>query len=128
MTEKVSRYTHPITTGLILIITSLGGSSVSASYLDELEREAARSFEVPAATTQPGQAEARHNILTSGHENQIQPELDKEGFEQALQNNFYGSYLFYSRLSAQDQQAVYQEYTQNNDIEHLRGVINAKLR
>lgn len=106
----------------------------SASYLDELQQEAKRSFDSPTTPTpQPrSSAPARSpgdtiSPLGAG-DDRVESGLDKAGFEEALRSNFYGSYLFYSALGNPEQQEVYQEYTNNNDIEYLREIIKAKIK
>lgn len=58
----------------------------------------------------------------------IKPGLNKEGFEQQLQENYYGSYLFYSTLPKNQRDRVYEEYKENNDIKSIRESIMAKLK
>lgn len=58
----------------------------------------------------------------------IKPGLNKEGFEQQLQENYYGSYLFYSTLQKNQRDKVYEEYKQKNDIKSIRESIMAKLK
>ncbi len=58
----------------------------------------------------------------------IKSGLKKEGFEQQLQDNYYGSYLFYSTLSKNQRTKVYEEYMQKNDIKSIRQSIMAKLK
>lgn len=114
------------------ILISLTPFSASANYLDELEREAARSFgspsteaatdtDTPAQTTRPGNT-------AQMSEDRIDPGLSKSEFEQALRDNFYGSHLFYSALNPVQQQAVYDEYNRNNDIDHLREIIKEQMK
>lgn len=106
----------------------------SASYLDELQQEAKRSFDSPTTpASQPRSSTPAHSPgdtinLLGASDDRVESGLDKTGFEQALRTNFYGSYLFYSALGNPEQQDVYQEYTNNNDIEYLREVIKAKMK
>lgn len=58
----------------------------------------------------------------------IKPNLDKTGFEQQLQENYYGSYLFYSTLQKTQRDKVYEEYQQKNDIKSIRESIMSKLK
>jgi hypothetical protein len=53
--------------------------------------------------------------------------LSKTPFEEELKSRFYGSYLFYSTLNDAKQQVVYEEYKKNNDIKHLRKVIQSQM-
>lgn len=61
-------------------------------------------------------------------EETIKPGLDKTGFEQQLQENYYGSYLFYSTLQKKQRDMVYEEYKQKNDIKSIRESIMSKLK
>lgn len=58
----------------------------------------------------------------------IKAGLNKEGFEQQLQENYYGSFLFYSTLQKRQRDQVYEEYKQKNDIKSIRESIMAKLK
>ncbi len=58
----------------------------------------------------------------------IKAGLNKEGFEQQLQENYYGSYLFYSTLHKNQREQVYQEYKQKNDIKSIRDSIMSRLK
>ncbi len=101
---------------------ALSTATVSASYLDEIEQEALRgdaSQNIPLSQTR---------ATYSPSSETVQAGLDQGGFERVLQNNYYGSFLFYSRLSDPDKNAVYDEYKKNNDIDHLRDLIRAKMK
>jgi hypothetical protein len=58
----------------------------------------------------------------------IKSGLNKDGFEQQLQENYYGSFLFYSTLHKRQRDQVYEEYKQKNDIKSIRESIMAKLK
>jgi hypothetical protein len=58
----------------------------------------------------------------------IKPGLNKDGFEQQLQENYYGSFLFYSTLLKNQRDKVYEEYLKKNDIKSIRASIMAKLK
>ena len=46
--------------------------------------------------------------------------LPKTDFEDLLEHNYMGSYLFYKRLTAEQQQVVYEFYLQNPDPKEIR--------
>jgi hypothetical protein len=50
----------------------------------------------------------------------LQANLDKEDFEEALKRNFYGSYMFYNHLDEADQAEVYEFYQNKPSIEPVR--------
>jgi hypothetical protein len=112
---------------LFLLALSINSTATAASsYLQELEAEAAATDEGSndnATAAKPNWTEQQPEI---NHET-IEKGLTKAEFEQALKSRFYGSYLFYSALNDAKQAVVYEEYKNNNDIEHLREVIKAQM-
>ena len=106
-----------------------------ASYIDELEHEAVRGLgdrqgslanaPVSPTSNSPTLSGAVTHI---GDEEHLQSGLDRAAFEYALRQEFYGSFVFYSTLSEEHKSLVYQAYTHNNEIEHLRRVIRTKMR
>ncbi len=98
--------------------------TVSASYLDEIEQEALRGDATQDVLLTPSHDTANYSAPSET----IQQGLDQGGFERVLQNNYYGSFLFYSRLNDQNKAVVYDEYKKNNDIDHLREIIRAKMK
>ena len=49
--------------------------------------------------------------------------LDKPDFEDSLETNYYGSYIFYKNLNPSKQDQVYKAYQQGADIDGLRDLI-----
>jgi hypothetical protein len=49
--------------------------------------------------------------------------LDQADFEDALEEGFYGSYIFYKNLNKVEQNKVYKAYEQGADIDGLRDLI-----
>lgn len=54
--------------------------------------------------------------------------LQREVFEEVLRVNFFGTYLFYSRLDEEDRRAVYEAYTQNGTIDAVRDDVMTRSR
>lgn len=118
------KYWAWIATLLIASIT-ISEISVASSYLQELEKEAAALADSEQKAGKKNEHEWTQQQTGSGEN--IEAGLSKEDFEKALKNQFYGSYLFYSSLSDAKQQVVYEEYQNNNDIEHLRESIKTQI-
>jgi hypothetical protein len=53
--------------------------------------------------------------------------MTHEEFEQALRDNYYGSFLFYSKLSEWNKKQVYNTYVESNDIEQIRREIKIRM-
>jgi hypothetical protein len=114
----------------MLILLGIATSSpaiADTSYLQELEAEAAAteegSSDGAASATDPTWTEQQ----PVSNAESIEAGLTRARFEEALKSRFYGSYLFYSTLSDSKQGVVYEEYQNNNSIEHLREVIKAQM-
>ncbi len=118
------KYWALIATLLIASIT-ISEISIASSYLQELENEAAAIDNSEQKANKKNEHEWTQQQTGSG--DNIEAGLSKEDFEKALKNLFYGSYLFYSSLSDAKQQVVYEEYQNNNDIEHLRESIKTQI-
>ncbi|HEY9147873.1 MAG TPA: hypothetical protein VIQ22_02590 [Gammaproteobacteria bacterium] len=105
-------------------------AALASSYLQELEAEAARSGgaqkESPATPDQKSRDWSASNAVESG--DNIKAGLDKEGFEEVLQTNFYGSYLFYSTLDNNGQQRVFEDYNSDNNINSIRESIKRQMK
>ncbi|HHO69970.1 MAG TPA: hypothetical protein ENN02_00625 [Halothiobacillus sp.] len=83
-----------------------------ADYLRALEQEAAGALvvESPAASVPvPSFFDMPVGDVELG------PGLSKEEFEARLKSDFYGSYVFYSRLSADARARVYEDYLNSPD-------------
>jgi hypothetical protein len=104
-------------------------AQAASSYLQQLEAEAAatdNSTAKPAVHESPaGRANWSPQQALLGEK--LETGLTIGQFEESLKQRFYGSYLFYSALNDTKQQAVYQEYQKDNNIEHLREVIKAQM-
>jgi len=100
-------------------------ATAASSYLQDLEAEAAADESSSNKGTEAKPAWSQQND-GANHET-IDKGLTRPQFEETLKARFYGSYLFYSTLADSKQKTVYEEYQNNNDIEHLREVIKAQM-
>lgn len=113
---------------ILMFLLSLATQGFAAtSYLEELNAEAASESDGATNTSAPASNADWNKQQTTGNHGKIDQGLSMEQFEKTLKSNFYGSYLFYSALSDAKQTVVYEEYKKNNDIEHLREVIQQQM-
>lgn len=112
---------------LLLLFGLLPGTEAFAagSYLQELEAEAAATDNTPQPTAPAAKPNWSQQQAIAGEK--LEPDLNKEQFEESLKTRFYGSYLFYSTLNDKKQQIVFEEYLKNSDIEHLRDIIKVQM-
>lgn len=54
--------------------------------------------------------------------------LGQDEFEQSLENQFYGTYVFYAKLSAEGRQVVYESYLADPHIASVRAATLDMLR
>ncbi len=123
---------HHLTRAWVMLLTLLASflinqTCIAGNYLLELEEEAAsldnaKSEQDSATTGKPEWTNQQAGTLE-----RFKSGLSKAQFEESLKSHFYGSYLFYSALDAKKQQHVYEEYQDNNDIEHLRKSIKNQM-
>ena len=104
------------------------GANAATSYLNELEAEAARTDnEQNTPATTPKESKPAWTAGQQSLSENIPAGLNKEQFEQKLKQNYFGSHLFYSKLSATDQQRVYEDYKKDNSINHIRESIKSHM-
>jgi hypothetical protein len=130
----MQRVIHYPSTGTTVTLLFCGllfspGHVAASSYLQQLEAEAAATDSPTAKPTahEPPANSANWSRQQTSLSEKLDPGLTIGQFEESLKQRFYGSYLFYSALNDTKQQAVYQEYQKDNDIEHLREVIKAQM-
>ena len=113
-----------------MMLWQLPGTSAAAdqSYLNALEQEADTiDMTAPADTPSPGTPQPSSQLPTNTPKETLSKGMSKAEFETELQQNFFGSYLFYSKLSDQGKENVYQEYLKRDDVAYLREVIKQEL-
>ena len=113
--------------GLALFIFSVQNACAQSStdYLQTLEGEAS-SLELDGKTKSTGSSsgtapvDSPASIGQGGAITDLRPGLSIEQFEQLLQRNYIGSYLFYKRLNDQGKQEVYAHYQSYPEPEKIR--------
>ncbi len=131
--HQYSTYWLPV---VVLVCSSLipHYATAAASYLQELKvdanwdaapspRDGGKSS--PSVQTQAPAALPKQTVNPASN---IKAGLSQEEFENQLQQNYYGSYLFYSTLLLAQRNKVYEEYKEDNDIESIRKSIMSKLK
>lgn len=110
--------------GVVLPIAVLSQST--DDYLKQLEGEASgltldekTQTGVPVTQSSP----AASGVGSSGGAGEFVGGLPIERFEQALQQNFMGSYLFYKRLTNTQKGEIFGFYQQNPDPDAVRAKI-----
>lgn len=102
-------------------------ANAAASYLHELEAEAARTDNEQAAPApkkeeRPGWSAGQQSLSDT-----IPKGLTKKQFEQNLKQSYFGSHLFYSKLNGADQERVYEDYKKDNSINSIRESIKSHM-
>ena len=101
---------------LIFSITRVPVAIASSSgYLDALEAEAGNA---PAARVQ--EEETHREVKLNGQNYDLST---LEGFESYLKTSYFGSYVFYQKLSDKEKDAVYKEFLAKQDVEAMRNKI-----
>lgn len=108
----------------LLVSLQLSSPALANSYLSELEAEANNTGEQPQTTAKPNGGWPKTKQRLSS---QLDDGLSHEEFEQSLRDNYYGSFIFYNRLSDWNKKQVYASYQKNNDIEMIRNEIKNRL-
>ena len=103
--------------GLLPLLLLVGQAASAEDYLRQLEEEAKRLATTPItiqATAGPGSIEDTARLPTG---------LAQDTFEQALQNQFMSTYVFYQRLKPEDKAKVFAGYQQDSRIGTIRDLI-----
>jgi hypothetical protein len=110
---------------LLAITVSLLALSpcVSAnSYLSDLEAEA------NSTTVEAGKdSELNWSHKKQGLSESLPAGMTQEEFEKSLRTNYYGSFLFYDKLSEWNKKQVYNTYQESHDIEQVRREIKIRM-
>jgi hypothetical protein len=114
--------------GLVFLwgVPSLSVHAADA-YTDALNAEADNIEVDPLSEKPAAPAPAEDAPVSSGWSQDVQsmsqdlpPNLGKEDFEEAMKVNFYGSYMFYNRLDAGEQEQVFEFYQTTPSIKAVR--------
>lgn len=110
----------------LLLITAtlfaLAPHPCSASYLADLEAEA-KSTDVQGEPND----EQTWSHKTQGISDELRKGMTHEEFEQSLKKHYYGSFIFYDKLSQWNRKQVYNTYVETNDIEQIRREIKIRM-
>lgn len=116
--------------GLVsVLISSRPAFAQAGSYLDTLEAEATglsldNQTKSQQQSTQPASTATTLNeglnVEQGGAISDLVPGLTQSLFEQILEKNYIGSFLFYKRLSENQKQQVYDFYQINPDPDKVR--------
>ncbi len=114
---------------LVIISASWAFAQSAADYLETLEGEASnlelddRTKSSGTASSVAAPASSRLSSGEGGAITDLSPGLSVAEFEQILQRNYIGSYLFYKRLKDHLKREVYAYYQSNPDPAKVRNKI-----
>ncbi len=114
---------------IIFILLLLSQVAFADDYLDALEAEAeglsvdkrtnANKVKPAKEDNKPSEWSVSEQSLGSD----IPPGLTQKQFATVLKKRFFGSYLFYKKLTTVQKESVYLAYKRNNDVEKIRNLI-----
>lgn len=107
---------------LLVWLFQLSPNALANSYLSELEAEA-NSTDVQAEPSgDPGWSHKKQGL-----EENLPKGLAQEEFEKTLKENYYGSYLFYEKLSEWNKKKVFETYQEGGTVEQVRNEIKNRM-
>jgi len=124
---------------LLLLLAGIGISAVSHGADDEYlkalkaETQALTSGEAarkaPAApAAQESKPQQGWSATGQGLGEELPPNLSQEQFEAALKSNYFGTFMFYTKLNDKDKTAVYEAYQSNGQISNIRDKTTSLLK
>ncbi|MDX1335595.1 MAG: hypothetical protein R3312_07405 [Gammaproteobacteria bacterium] len=101
------------------------------AYMDAINAEAEGLAVDPGTQSDNQRTQVPGGSFTGGWdsdgqslgEDGLERGLDQADFEDALEEGYYGSYIFYKNLNTVKQNKVYKAYEQGADIDGLRELI-----
>ena len=117
-----------LSAGLFCVLSS----SVVAedAYMDAINAEAEGLAVDPGTQSDNQKTQVPGSSFTGGWDSDgqslgegLERGLDQVDFEDALEEGYYGSYIFYKNLNTVKQNKVYKAYEQGADIDGLRELI-----
>lgn len=132
MFYRVQQIVTPLllSAGMFCVLSS--SAIAEDAYMDAINAEA-EGLSVDPGTESDSQATTRTpgGSLTGGWDREgqslgeegLERGLDQIDFEEALEEGFYGSYIFYKNLNKVKQNKVYEAYEKGADIDGLRELI-----
>lgn len=119
----------------LLLLAGIGMVAVSYGadddYLNALKAETqALSGGETAKTPAPAASESKSGWSPDAQEmgEEVPPNLSQAQFEAELKKSFFGTFMFYNKLSDADKTVVYQAYQQNRQISNIRDTTTGLLK
>jgi hypothetical protein len=127
-------FVNTLITGLISALTA--AHAEDDAYLKMLEGEAANvQLDHSGQLKKQAKQQTQHRKLFEwkdglGQGDSVPKGLDRERFEAFLQENYYGTYVFYAKLNSTDRDTVYYRYSKADkpDLENVRKNVMALLK
>jgi NAD(P)-dependent dehydrogenase (short-subunit alcohol dehydrogenase family) len=115
------------------------GNAEDDAYLKALANEAAdlavdpetrrANQDLAPSATAPKEGDGLEwSAERQGLGNQLPAGLDRQAFEEVLQVNFIGTYVFYQRLAEPSKAAVFKVYHESGDVVTVRNKIQSELK
>lgn len=111
---------------VLVFLISISGSVLADAYSDALMEEAS-GLSVDSQTSSSTQGGASRPVSSSDWSlsgqslgEGLPSNLSQEKFEEVLKKLYYGTYAFYSNLTAGDALKVYNAYLETSDIDKIR--------
>jgi hypothetical protein len=119
-------------TALLFVICTLGfATAAMATDLSDSNPPPDSALSASSAENEAGsggQARLRDRFSELSYADELPPELSLEEFESTLQTQFYGTYVFYAKLSPQKRLTIYQGYRNEQHIAAIRASTLELLR
>lgn len=122
----------------LLLLAGIGVVAVSHGadddYLKALraETQALTGTAAARATSAPATGESKPapgwSATGQGLGEELPANLSREQFEAALKSSYFGTYMFYTKLSEQDKAVVYTAYQDNGQIANIRDTTTSLLK
>ena len=115
---RISTVTRVIPLALWLVYPGLAVSETEDEAFLRWQTQQAANIEAPALTdVAPANTAPEKTLENSGGD------MSRQNFEKLLGKQYYGSFLFYNRLSEQSKQTAYDKYQQTGDMKATRDTI-----
>lgn len=121
-TQLYNLFHQPIRFIVMASLLFLAPYAHADSYLADLEAEANSTDVQEEEGVKETWSHKRQRLSDSLSKN-----LTHEQFEESLRDNYYGSFIFYEKLSKWNKKKVYETYQNTNDIEEIRAEIKTRM-
>ncbi|WP_127475066.1 hypothetical protein [Sulfurivermis fontis] len=118
--------------GIAMVANAHGADDAYLKAL-QAETQAITSGEAAGAAAQPPAAAADSkpqawSASGQGLAEELPVNLSQEQFEAALKSSYFGTFVFYNKLTDADKAKVYEEYKANAQISHIRDTTTNLLK